>query len=125
MPVAAPDPATAFEEDGFAVLPGYLTSQDLGPAIDELAGVFPTAAEFHDDVDPERNERFRDEFGGIVDFPFASPELSLLAVHPRLVKHMGPPCVLRAGRITPTCTEGEHFCGVPVWRGFPAVERRI
>jgi hypothetical protein len=47
------------------------------------------------------------------------------AVHPRLVKHMGPPCVLRHGRITPTCTEGEHFCGVPVWRSFPNVERRI
>jgi thymidylate synthase ThyX len=47
------------------------------------------------------------------------------AVHPALARHMGPPCVLRAGRITPTCTEGEHFCGVPVWRHFPAVERRI
>ncbi|HZM51677.1 MAG TPA: FAD-dependent thymidylate synthase, partial [Vicinamibacteria bacterium] len=49
----------------------------------------------------------------------------LRAVHPALARHMGPPCVLRAGRITPTCTEGEHFCGVPVWRHFPAVERRI
>ena len=49
----------------------------------------------------------------------------LRAVHPRAGPHMGPPCVLRAGRITPTCTEGEHFCGVPVWRHFPAVERRI
>jgi thymidylate synthase ThyX len=47
------------------------------------------------------------------------------AVHPRLARHMGPPCVLRAGRITPTCTEGEHFCGVPVWRSFPAIERPI
>jgi thymidylate synthase ThyX len=47
------------------------------------------------------------------------------AVHPRLARHMGPPCVLRAGRISPTCTEGEHFCGVPVWRSFPAVERPI
>jgi thymidylate synthase ThyX len=47
------------------------------------------------------------------------------AVHPELARHMGPPCVLRAGRITPTCTEGEHFCGVPVWRTFPEVERRI
>jgi thymidylate synthase ThyX len=46
-------------------------------------------------------------------------------VHPRLVRHMGPPCVLRAGRIAPTCTEGEHFCGIPVWRSFPHVERRI
>jgi thymidylate synthase ThyX len=49
----------------------------------------------------------------------------LREVHPRLARHMGPPCVLRAGRITPTCTEGEHFCGVPVWRSFPAVERPI
>jgi thymidylate synthase ThyX len=47
------------------------------------------------------------------------------AVHPRLARHMGPPCVLRTGRITPTCTEGEHFCGVPVWRSFPNVERRL
>ena len=46
-------------------------------------------------------------------------------VHPALARHLGPPCVLRAGRITPTCTEGEHFCGVPVWRTFPQVERRI
>jgi thymidylate synthase ThyX len=49
----------------------------------------------------------------------------LRAVHPALSRHLGPPCVLRAGRITPTCTEGEHFCGVPVWRTFPVVERRI
>ena len=47
------------------------------------------------------------------------------AAHPRLARHMGPPCVLRSGRITPTCTEGEHFCGVPVWRRFPDVQRRL
>jgi thymidylate synthase ThyX len=46
-------------------------------------------------------------------------------VHPRLVRHMGPPCVLRHGRIAPTCTEGEHFCGIPVWRSFPDVVRPI
>ena len=47
------------------------------------------------------------------------------AVHPRLARHMGPPCVLRRNRITPTCTEGEHFCGVPVWRDFPNITRRL
>ncbi len=47
------------------------------------------------------------------------------AVHPELARHVGPPCVLRHGRVTPTCTEGVHFCGVPVWRSFPDVERRI
>ena len=49
----------------------------------------------------------------------------LRLLHPRLARHMGPPCVLRTGRITPTCTEGEHFCGVPVWRNFPNVVRPL
>jgi hypothetical protein len=47
--------------------------------------VFPTADEFHDDIDPERNARFRSEFDGIVDFPVGGVEIDLLCVHPRLV----------------------------------------
>jgi hypothetical protein len=47
------------------------------------------------------------------------------AVHPRLGRHIGPPCVIRNGLIAPRCTEGTHFCGVPVWRDFPAVVRRL
>ncbi len=47
------------------------------------------------------------------------------SIHPRLAAYVGPPCVLRAGRATPICTEGQHFCGVPVWRTFPDVARRI
>ncbi|HEY6363057.1 MAG TPA: FAD-dependent thymidylate synthase [Vicinamibacterales bacterium] len=47
------------------------------------------------------------------------------AVHPRLGRHLGPPCVIRNGLISPRCTEGSHFCGVPVWRDFPAVVRRL
>jgi thymidylate synthase ThyX len=47
------------------------------------------------------------------------------AVHPRLARHMGPPCVLRYQRASPICTEGEHFCGIPVWRSFPDVERPL
>jgi flavin-dependent thymidylate synthase len=47
------------------------------------------------------------------------------AVHPELVRHVGPPCFVRDGLVRPRCTEGSHFCGVPVWRTFPAVERRI
>jgi len=47
------------------------------------------------------------------------------AVHPRLARHMGPPCVLRHGHVAPICTEGEHFCGVPVWRRFPDVVRPL
>ena len=47
------------------------------------------------------------------------------AVHPRIARHIGPPCVIRNGLISPRCTEGTHFCGVPVWRDFPAAVRRI
>jgi thymidylate synthase ThyX len=46
-------------------------------------------------------------------------------VHPRLARHMGPPCVLRHGHVAPTCTEGEHFCGIAVWRTFPNVTRPL
>jgi thymidylate synthase ThyX len=45
--------------------------------------------------------------------------------HPRLGRHVGPPCVVRNGLISPRCTEGSHFCGVPVWNTFPAAVRRL
>jgi thymidylate synthase ThyX len=47
------------------------------------------------------------------------------AVHPKIGRHIGPPCVIRNGLVSPRCTEGSHFCGVPVWRDFPAVIRRL
>ena len=47
------------------------------------------------------------------------------AVHPRLGRHIGPPCVIRNGLVSPRCTEGTHFCGVPVWRDFPVAVRRL
>jgi thymidylate synthase ThyX len=47
------------------------------------------------------------------------------AVHPELCAHIGPPCVVRDGRVRPRCTEGSHFCGVSVWRSFPAVDRAL
>ncbi len=46
-------------------------------------------------------------------------------VHPSLVRHVGPPCFVRTGLVRPRCTEGSHFCGVPVWRSFPNVSRTI
>ncbi len=46
-------------------------------------------------------------------------------VHPALVEHVGPPCSTRNGLIRPRCTEGTHFCGVPVWNSFPDITRKI
>jgi thymidylate synthase ThyX len=47
------------------------------------------------------------------------------AVHPELARHLGPPCHVRSGLARPRCTEGSHFCGVPVWRTFPDTRRPI
>jgi hypothetical protein len=76
----------AWRTHGFVILPGYLSDTALAPAVGELDMVFPGADGFHDATDP-RHERFHnDEFDGIDVFPFASIELSLLAVAPRLVE---------------------------------------
>ena len=47
------------------------------------------------------------------------------AVHPELMEHVGPPCFVRNGHARPRCTEGSHFCGVPVWRTFPEIQRPL
>ncbi len=46
-------------------------------------------------------------------------------LHPQLMAHVGPPCVVRSGHVRPRCTESNHFCGVPVWKSFPAIERHV
>ena len=47
------------------------------------------------------------------------------SIHPQLGRHLGPPCVLRNKIVSPRCTEGTHFCGVPVWNSFPNAIRRL
>jgi len=74
-----------FHRDGFVILPAFLAPEELAAAVFELPTEFPTADEFHASVDPERNRRFQDEFGGITPFPLRSRALNLLSVHPRLI----------------------------------------
>jgi Phytanoyl-CoA dioxygenase (PhyH) len=75
----------AWRADGFAVLPGFLPARELAPALAELGTMFPSDDGFHDRTDPRYRRYLGDEFAGIDAFPFASAELSLLAVHERLV----------------------------------------
>jgi hypothetical protein len=75
-----------WDEHGFAILSGLLTSEDLAPGLSELGLLFPSAHEFHGGVEEARHARYLgDEYGGLVTFPFESVELCLLAVHPSLV----------------------------------------
>lgn len=70
-----------WREQGFAILPGYLPGEVLREALAELELMFPSPQGFHDSSDPRRARFLGDEFAGIDSFPFASTEVSLLAVH--------------------------------------------
>jgi len=74
-----------FLEDGFVVLPGLVADELTEGVLDAIETEFPTANDFHQNVDPERNARFRSEFGGITGFPCSSLALNVLAVHDRLI----------------------------------------
>jgi|HubBroStandDraft_1064217.scaffolds.fasta_scaffold62874_2 hypothetical protein len=77
--------AREWENEGFVVLPGYMSESQLAPAVAELGLLFPSVEEFHTEAAGSVNDRFEDEFGGIDDFPFKSTELNLLSVHRDLV----------------------------------------
>ncbi len=74
-----------WSQDGFVILPGYLRADEIAAAQGELQLLFPSADGFHRDHDERRYRYVGDEFAGIDSFPFQSTELSLLAVHERLV----------------------------------------
>ncbi|MGW5689288.1 phytanoyl-CoA dioxygenase family protein [Nonomuraea sp. NPDC003754] len=71
--------------DGFVILPGFIPAEELGAAVSELDLLFPSAEGFHDGTDPRRERFIGDEFAGIDTFPFASTEISLLAVNHRIL----------------------------------------
>jgi len=79
------DAVPAWNDDGYAILPGFIPADELKPAVAELDLMFPSARSFHDGTDPRRVRFIGDEFAGIDTFPFASTEVSLLAVHPRIL----------------------------------------
>ncbi|MFA6528699.1 MAG: FAD-dependent thymidylate synthase [Candidatus Gracilibacteria bacterium] len=53
----------------------------------------------------------------------------LANIHPRLAKHIGPPCFNRRSKAQDTnnregpCPEGPRWCGITVWKGWPGVKR--
>ena len=84
--VTLDEAARLWNEHGVVLLPGFLEQADIEAAQRDIASICPTADEFHDGVDPDRNARFRDDqFTGIDDFPWAGIDLDLLAVHPKVI----------------------------------------
>ncbi|WP_203999740.1 phytanoyl-CoA dioxygenase family protein, partial [Virgisporangium aurantiacum] len=83
-PMDLDDAVRAWHTDGFAILSGFIPADELAPAVADLGTMFPSPEGFHDGTDPRRDRFVGDEFDGIDSFPFASVEVSLLAVHPRV-----------------------------------------
>lgn len=81
--------AQAWREDGFVILPGFVPPAELQPAAGELELLFPSAGGFHDATDPRRERFLGDPFAGIDHFPFAGTQISLLAVHHRILTLAG------------------------------------
>jgi hypothetical protein len=79
-------PKTRWLEDGWCVIEGLLPAEDIAAAQRALPALFPTAEEFADDIDPERNRPFRvDSHSVIPTFPFEDGALNALVVHDRVI----------------------------------------
>jgi hypothetical protein len=80
------DAAATWRRDGFVVLPGYLDGPELEAARQDLAAVYPSAADYHAASREGRNRVYTsDEFGGIIAFPFPTVALCRVVVHDKLV----------------------------------------
>jgi Phytanoyl-CoA dioxygenase (PhyH) len=77
--------ARSWHAHGFVILPEFIPACELKSAAGELDLLFPSAGGFHDGTDPRRERFIGDEFAGIDTFPFASTEISLLAVNHRIL----------------------------------------
>jgi Phytanoyl-CoA dioxygenase (PhyH) len=71
-------------ERGFALVEGFLTSQELRAAQEALWLHFPRPEDYF--ADPASYEHYaRDQFAGVEEFPYRSWDLNRLAFHPDLV----------------------------------------
>jgi len=75
-----------WEQDGWSLLEGLFTDEELRAAQAALPELFPTAEEFAQDVDPDRNRPFRiDSHSVMPTFPFESSALNRLVLHENII----------------------------------------
>jgi ectoine hydroxylase-related dioxygenase (phytanoyl-CoA dioxygenase family) len=71
---------------GWCVVDGVIPPDDLAAAQQDLPDLFPTAQEFAEDKDPERNLPFRTASDAVLPrFPFASAALNHLVLHDAII----------------------------------------
>jgi hypothetical protein len=81
-----PQEKNQWEEDGWSLLQGIFTADEITAAREALPELFPTAEEFANDVDPERSRPFHvDSHSVMPTFPFESSALNHLVLHENIV----------------------------------------
>jgi len=82
----AGDAAAQWERDGWCVLEGLLSAEEVQAAQAALPALFPTAQEFEADVDPVRNAPFRHDSHQVLPrFPFEAAALNDIVVDERII----------------------------------------
>jgi hypothetical protein len=75
-----------WEEDGWSLVQGVFSDAEIAAAQEALPALFPTAEEFANDVDPERNRPFHIDSHSVMPvFPFESSALSHLVLHENII----------------------------------------
>jgi Phytanoyl-CoA dioxygenase (PhyH) len=75
-----------WEDEGWCVIEGVLSDEDIRAAQAILPDLFPTAEDFALDRDPERNRPFHiDSHSVMPNFPFESGALNHLVLHDRII----------------------------------------
>jgi hypothetical protein len=75
-----------WEEEGWTVIGGIFSADEVREAQDALPALFPTAEEFAADTDHDRNQPFRvDSHSVMPSFPFESAALNRLVLHDNII----------------------------------------
>jgi len=75
-----------WEDEGWTLLKGLFSAEELAAAQGVVAELFPTAEEFAADHEPERNQPFRvDSHSVMPRFPFESAALNRLVLHDAVI----------------------------------------
>jgi ectoine hydroxylase-related dioxygenase (phytanoyl-CoA dioxygenase family) len=84
--VAGSGAKAQWEDDGWCVLDRFLPAEAVAAAQGGLEREFPTAEDFADDREPERNAPFRTDSHAVMPrFPFEHAAFNDLALHDRLI----------------------------------------
>ena len=85
-PASASAHKRRWDTDGWCVVEGVIPPDELAGAQAALPAVFPTADEFADNVDPQRNAPFLTERGAPrPQFPFEHAALNRIALHDAII----------------------------------------